>query len=708
MAILNKIRQKTFVLILVIALALFAFILSGLFDSNVSFTGKSPNVVATINGKDISREAFMTQVEARKNPNATTTQIMNQVYNSEVNKIVMETQFDELGLSIGREQMIELLKPSLQNSPEFQNEAGLFDKAKMNTYIANLKDGKNKLAYQQWVDFETSVSARGLQETYMNLVKAGTTATLAEGALEHRLEGDKVDVKFVQIPFSSIQDSSIEVSKSEITSYINKHKKKYEVEDSRNIQFVKFDEVASVEDENKIKADLAKLIDDQTEYINGKTDTITGLAKITADKIGAFINEHSDSDIKFVDNYSFPNTIPAAIKDTITKLNVGDVYGPYKDGTNYKMTKLVAVTQLPDSVKVRHILVPFVGATRATADVTKTDEQAKATADSILGAIKSRSAKFVDLLELSSDKVSNEKDGEIEFGYNAGMAAEFKAFSFENKKGDIDVVKTSFGYHIIEILSQKDKEAAYKLATIERKIEASLETEDKIFRNASNFEIAASKKDFQEVAKESNATVNPVNTIKELDENIPGVGNQRPIVRWTFEEGTEVGDVKRFSIPGGGYVIAQVTAKNAAGLMNITDASVTALPEIRKEKKAKQIKDRITATTLEDLAAAENQTIKSASAINMKNPTIAGAGKEALVVGTAFGLEEGATSKLITGDNGVYMIQVTKKTPAVELDNYQSYANRLGTQKVSAVNSRLLQALKDAAEIEDNRAKTVQ
>ena len=288
MAILNKIRQKTFVLILVIALALFAFILSGLFDSNVSIGGKSPNVVATINGEDISREAFMAQVEARKNPNATMTQIMNQVYNSEVNRIVMETQFEELGLSIGREQMIELLKPSLQNSPEFQNEAGLFDKAKLNTYIANLKDGKNKLAYQQWVDYETSVSARGLQETYMNLVKAGTTATLNEGELDHKLEGDKVDIKFVQIPFSSIQDSSIEVSKSEITSYINKHKKKYEVEDSRNIQFVKFDEVASVEDENAIKAELAKLIEDRSEYVDGKTDTITGFAKVTADKVGAF------------------------------------------------------------------------------------------------------------------------------------------------------------------------------------------------------------------------------------------------------------------------------------------------------------------------------------------------------------------------------------------------------------------------------------
>jgi peptidyl-prolyl cis-trans isomerase D len=707
MAILNKIRQKTFVLILVIALALFAFILSGVFSSDVSFTGKSPNVVATVNGKDISRDAFLAQVEANKNPNATSTQIMNQVYNTTVNTMVMETEYDALGLSISREQMIELLKPNLQNSPEFQNEAGLFDEAKLNTYIANLKDSPNKAAYQQWVNYETSVSARGLQDTYMNLVKAGTTATLTEGALEHRLEGDKVNIKYVQIPFASISDSTINVSESEITAYINKNKKKYEVEESRNLQYVKFEEVASVGDENEIKTILTELLNDKPSYENGKSITVPGFKNITKDGVAEYVSIHSEG-AKYQDKFNFPNTISTVIKDTITKLEVGGVYGPYKDGTSFKLSKLVEVTKLSDSVKVRHILVPFTGASSAAPDVTRNDAEAKTLADSLLTVIKTRKAKFVDLLEFSSDKVSNEKEGVIEFGYNMGMADEFKAFSFENKTGDIDVVKTSFGYHIIEILSQKEKSPAYKIATIEKKIEASLETEDKLFREASNFELATAKKDFQDIAKETNKTVNPVNTIKALDENIPGVGNQREIVRWTFEQGREVGDVKRFSVSGGDYVIVQVTAKNEAGLMNVTDASVTALPEIRKEKKAKLIKDRISATTLEDVAAAENQTVKSASAVNMKNPTIAGAGREPLVVGTAFGLEEGATSKLVVGDNGVYMVQVTKKTPAVELDSYQSYANRLATEKANAATSRLLKALKDAADIEDNRAKTVQ
>jgi len=706
MAILNKIRQKTFVLILVIALALFAFILSGVFSSDVSLTGKSPNVVATVNGKDISREAFMAKVEARKNPNATNTQIMNQVYNYEVNRMVMETEYDALGLSISREQMIELLKPNLQNSPEFQNEAGVFDVAKLNTYIANLKASPNKAAYQQWVDYETSISANGLQDTYMNLVKAGTTATLTEGALEHKLEGDKVDIKYVQIPFASIPDSTIEVSKSEITAYINKNKKKYEVEDSRNIQYVKFEEVASVEDEKVIKTELEKLLNDK--YEGADSTIVKGFKNLAKEDVAEYVSIHSEGAVKFKDNYSFPNTIPAAINDTITKIGVGGVYGPYKDGASFKLSKLVDVIQLSDSVKVRHILIPYAGSARAGADVTKTDEQAKTQADSLLAVIKSNTTKFTDLLEFSSDKVSNADKGEINFGYNTGMAEEFKAFSFENKVGDIDVVKTNFGYHIIEILSQKEKSPAYKIATIEKKIEASLDTEDKLFREASNFELATAKKSFQDVAKETNKTVKPVNTIKALDENIPGVGNQREIVRWAFEEGRKIGDVKRFNVAGGDYVIVQLTAENEAGLMNVTDASVTALPEIRKEKKAKLIKDRITATALQDVATAEKQTVKSASAVNMKNPTIAGAGREPLVVGTAFGLEEGATSKLVVGDNGVYMVQVTKKTPAIELDNYQSFANRLETEKANAVTSRLLKALKDAADIEDNRAKTVQ
>ena len=153
-------------------------------------------------------------------------------------------------------------------------------------------------------------------------------------------------------------------------------------------------------------------------------------------------------------------------------------------------------------------------------------------------------------------------------------------------------------------------------------------------------------------------------------------------------------------------MIVQLVAQHEEGLMSVGDATAKVLPLIRKEKKAKMIRDRVSAKTLEDLAAAENTTVRSASAINMKSPTISGAGREPLVVGAAFGLKEGETSKLIDGDKGVYMVQVTKVTPAVELDSYQAAANRVEQQKINVVNSKLYNALKEAAEIEDNRAKT--
>lgn len=707
MAILNNIRKQSLVLIAVIALALFSFVLADLFRNSDALTAKSQNVVATINGKDITREDFMQKVELMQRQmggSGTSTQAMNNVWNQEVRQAVMQTQFDALGFTVEKDQMRDLLKTSLSGNADFQNEAGLFDENKMNEYIANLKE-TSAIAYQQWIDYEKGIASNALSQNYINMVKAGMVGTLAEGELQHKLEGDQVDIKFVQVPFSSIADSTITVSNSDITNYVNKHKKQYTVEASRDINYVQFKEVASLEDENAIKESLTNLLKDQVVYneVTKRNDTISSFLKVKDN--ASFIN--ANSDIKFDDRFVQKSELPATVADTLYSLNTGEVFGPYKDANFFKISKVVAVKQLPDSVKARHILLPFVGSRSATAETVQTKEQAKATADSIMSVVKATPSKFVSLLDFSADTVSNEKEGVLDwFTYNA-MVPEFRDFTFENKKGDFGVVETVFGFHVIEILDQKNLQRKIKVGTIARKIEPSEATISKVFRDAASFENAVAKGNFEEIAKESNYTVRPVNSIKVLDENIPGLNSQRPIVRWAFEEDAEVGDVKKFAITDG-FVIAQLTAKNKAGLMNTQDASVTALPAIRKAKKADIIKNRISATTIEDVAKAEGQTVRTALAINMKTPTVTGVGREPKVVGAAFGLKEGETSNLIEGENGVYMVQVTKFTPAVELANYQAFANQVAQQKQSAVDSRLYTALKEAAEIEDNRANTVQ
>jgi peptidyl-prolyl cis-trans isomerase D len=714
MAVLNKIRQRSLILILVIALALFSFVIGDLFKNSDALTGGAQDVVATINGKDISRTEFQQKVknyQDRAGGRQTSTQAMNTIYNQEVRKIVLQSEFDALGLSVEKDEMRDLLKNSFSSYPEFQDENGNFDVNRLNAFIANLKDLNGETAplgnflvnYESWTNNEQTIAANAIQQTYYNMIKAGISTTIEEAKDEYLGDAKTVDVRYVQIPYTSIADSLVKVSKSDISAYIKDHEDKYKVDESREVVYVEFKEEASKADEDKIKADLLALKNDKTEYNESSknTDTIPGFDSTT--DVEEFIN--ANSDIKYSDSFLRSEQLPAMAKDTLMKLDVGSYYGPYKDGEYYKLSKVIATKQLPDSVKVRHILIPYAGGTRADASVTKTQEEAEKTADSILAKIKS-GTKFMDLLELSSDKVSNEKDGEIEFDYKAGMAPEFKAFAFDNSTGDIDVVGTSFGYHVIEILEQKSFNKVIKLATLADKIEPSDETLQDIFNKMSKFEIAAKDADFNELAKERELTVKPI-TFKELDENMPGLGSQREVVRWAFNEDTETGDFKNFPISGFGFIVAKLVEKKPKGLMSVEDASITALPEIRKEKKAKMIREKITATTIDDIAKNNGQSPRTAAAVTIKNTTLSGAGAEPKVVGAAFGLAEGQTSQPIDGVKGVYVIEVTKVNEATELDNYTPVMNRLNSERKSAVQGKVYQALEKAADIEDNRAKTV-
>ena len=714
MAVLNKIRQRSLVLILVIALALFAFVIGDLFKNSDALTGSSQDVVATINGTDINRAEFQQKVknyQERAGGRQTSTQAMNVIYNQELRNIVLKSEFEELGLSVEKDEMRDLLKNSFSSYPEFQDENGNFDVNRLNAFISNLRDlngqtaplGNFMVNYDSWTNNEQTIAANAIQQTYYNMIKAGVSTTIAEAEEEYFGDAKTIDVRYVQVPYTTIADSLIDVSKSDIQAYMNKHKDTYETDATREVVYVEFKEEASKADEDKIKADLLALKADKTEYNESSKNTETIPGFDSASDIEEFVN--SNSDIKYNDSFLRADQLPAVAKDTLLKLNVGDYYGPYKDGEYYKLSKVIAKKQMPDSVKVRHILIPNVGGTRADASVTKTPEEAKKMADSILAKINS-GTKFMDLLELSSDKVSNEQDGEIEFDYKAGMAPEFKAYAFDNKVGDVDVVQTSFGYHVIEILEQKSFNQTVKVATIADKIEPSDQTLQDVFNKMSKFEIASKDGDFNALAKERELTVKPI-TFNELDENIPGLGSQREVVRWAFDDDTDTGEFKNFAISNFGFIVAKLVEKKEKGLMSTEDASITALPEIRKEKKAKMIREKITGTTLADISKNQGQSIKTAAAITIKNTTLSGAGVEPKVVGAAFGLAQGETSKPIDGEKGVYVVEVTKVNEATKLDNYTAIMNRLNTERRNKVQTKVFTALENAAEIEDNRAKTV-
>jgi hypothetical protein len=359
---------------------------------------------------------------------------------------------------------------------------------------------------------------------------------------------------------------------------------------------------------------------------------------------------------------------------------------------------------LSDSVKVRHILIPYAGSTRAGDQEFRTLDQSRKTADSIFRVVKRNRNKFKNLLSLSSDKVSNENGGEIEFAYTDGFAPEFRDFSFENNVGKISLVETSFGFHIIEILSQTKKRKAVKVANLALRIESSERTIDSIFNIASKFEVMVSKSDFRDVANDNNYSIRSINAIKDLDENIPGLGSQRSIVRWMYESDTDIGDFRKFNLQNGGYVVAMLTSNNKAGFMSNEKASVTALPLLKNKKKAELIMKKISGKTLSEISNNQNKNIQTALAVNISSPTLSGVGNEPEVIGNSFGLDVGQTSKAILGSSGVFYVYLEKLNRADDLPNYLMFANNLSSSKKSNLNTQVYEALKDASKIDDKRS----
>ena len=225
-----------------------------------------------------------------------------------------------------------------------------------------------------------------------------------------------------------------------------------------------------------------------------------------------------------------------------------------------------------------------------------------------------------------------------------------------------------------------------------------------MYTKVTKFEFAVKDKSFEEVAKSENYEIRTVKDMKVLDENIPGVGPERRIVQWAFEEGVKAGDIRRFEIPGG-YIVGQVTAVKKAGLISAEEASAVVNPILLKEKKAEIINKKITGTTLAEIAKNNNSSVQTASAVNLKNPTLAGAGNEPAVVGAAFSLKPGEVSKPFKGDKGVYVVKLISANKAPEMPSYRGFANQKTAESRQAVVSKVFEALKENAEIEDNRAR---
>jgi peptidyl-prolyl cis-trans isomerase D len=700
MAVLGQIRQRSVFLILVIGMALFAFVISGVFDGNSA--NSTPNdPIAIVNDEEIDLTLYRQLVEnTERNYNFSTIQAVNTVWDQLLRATLFRQEFERLGIDAGKEQieMILMQDERIVQDPRFQNETGFFDFGIFTDYINQLSV-ENPQAYNNWKMQEENIVGLAKENIYYDLIKSSTGFTELEGKDAYHRQNDKVNLKYVRLPYDNVPDSLFKISDSDIKQYLKENQKDYETQASRSVRYVIFPETATEEDENQIRSELEKLKSQRIEYndVSKLTDTIEGLA--TTQNITDFVEQYSE--VPFDSIYKTKGVLANEYADIIFGLNPGDVFGPYKDGNQMRISRFLD-RKKGGAIRASHILIAFDGANSAAPTVTRSKEEAQRLAQNLFRQARRNPDNFAQLAQENSDGPSKSMGGDLGFFQEGTMTEKFFDFCNRNRVGRIGVVETEFGFHVIKIT---DKEDVVLTADISKEIVPSEETSNSVFQKTTEFEMESNnQKVLDTVAQRYDYQVRFVQQVNLLDENLPALPRQRNLVQWLFDEDTQVGDVKRFSISSGGYVVAQLSGVTEEGFVNMEALKIEVFQKMLKEAKAAYLmKIHSDQNNLDSLATAAESPVETASAVTQENTILVGAGSEPYVIGVAFALELNQTSALIEGNSGVYMIEVTGREIAEELESYQAYANALQTEENIRITTSIYEALRSTADIHDNR-----
>ena len=699
MAVLGNLRKNSFVLIAVIGMALFAFVIAGVFDGS-GFQSQEP--IGKVNGEELSISDFRNQMDIlKKSYNFNDLQALTTAWDESVRIELLNQEINELGIGSSSDHLEYFLSqsPSFNSDERFINDAGLFDVNKFSNFISELKE-INPEAYFQWSNQENQFNNQIKANTYFNLISSGLNSTFFEGKKQYSTSNSNANISFVKIPYSSIPDSLVSVKNSEISKYIKDNPEDFEQESTRSIDYVIFDESPSKKDQNDLRLRLENLLNQREEYnqVSKLNEVVPGF--LTTSDLELFLSENSD--IPYDSIYRPKGFFSSDHAQMIFNLDNNQTYGPYTDGEFLKYSKMIDKKR-NGNVRASHILVSYQGAQGASSEITRTKEDARKEASRILNLARNNSDSFSSYALEFSDGPSKSNGGDLGFFQEGMMVKPFNDYVFSNRVGRIGLVETDFGFHVIKVVAKED---VVLVGTIGLKNIPSDRTSDSIFNIASKFEIDLGKSiDINKTASDLDFEVKSLNSIGELDHDLPNMENQRRLVQWLFNEDSSIGDYKRFDLSQGGFVIVQINDKQDKGLMPARLATLTVTPILKNQKKAEIIiSENKKYTTLEDLSASNNLEIINVSALNQITPVVSQAGFEPKLVGTAFGLEIGQTSNLIEGETGVYLVKLNSLNSVEEIESYSAFENQLTSKLRTNLDFNIVQSLKKSADVVDNRS----
>jgi peptidyl-prolyl cis-trans isomerase D len=705
MALINTIREKSGWAVGTVAIGMLLFIVGGdlVGGKNSLFRGND-NVVGEVAGEKIdlptynaaleqAKQAFAAQ-QGKQPDDQTMGYLRDQAWNQTMYRIAFQKEWEKLGLTVSDEELVDMVQGDNINAglkQAFTDKAtGQFDKSKLIEYLKNL----DKMPPEQqaaWRNFEAQLPAERLGTKYNALLKNSVYVTTAELKRYNDNQNTKLNLRYLFVPYSTISDSAVKPTDAQLQAYLDAHKGKYKVEDGRSVEYITVPVVASTEDSAAVKSSMATLA---TQFASAPVDSL-------------FVKLNSDQ--PYNKAFRGPDALPEELRKQLP-LTAGQVYGPYAENGTFSLYKVEGTkVGATASARASHILIKADGAT------PEAEAAAKAKAQDLLNKIKG-GADFAAMARQFGTDGTKDQGGDLGWFGQGRMVPEFEKAIFGATSTGLlpNLVKTSFGYHIIKITAVPTKQQ-YQVAEVKKTITPSDATREAAYAKAQQLKGEATDLASFRVLTTKDKTLQKqeAKNIDRAARNVNNLQNARELVRWAYgfkQDGgqTKVGDISDVYELGDQYVIAALTDERTKGTATVESLRPELSAQVRNEEKAKQIIAKLPKTgTLEEMGTKYGNTalVNTADGVVLGQGSIPNVGFEPLAVGKAFALKPGQKSAPIEGEQGVLVVEPVAIVPGAATFDAKALRAQLTQQRSGQQDGKIYEAIKAQANVKDNRSK---
>ncbi|NDW10662.1 peptidylprolyl isomerase [Dysgonomonas sp. 520] len=704
MATLQRIRNRAGLLIGILGVALLCFVLGDLLNSGTTMFNKFKDNAFEVDGEVISTGEFSRRVEQRvnmilqSNPNLRnlteeqTAQVRDEVYQEMVRIMALKNQAEALGLAVSNEEFQDLVSGQ-QLSPVlmqyFGDQQGQINRAVLQQFISDLNTDPSTLesdqqraqlaqSNAQWVLIEEEIINERLQRKYNNLFSRSLMMNDLETKASYEGTKNSADLAYVVQRYSSIPDSTITVSDSEIKKLYNEKKNNFKTSmDLRRISYFVKDVVPSAEDYEAAEKELEKV----KERLQ------------TAEKPEEVVDDYPTT--PYYNVFVAQNKLDADVQNFVQTAADGQVLGPIKDNTNYYLYRLVDKTTRADSVNIQLISIPLQD--RAISERF---------ADSIMTVLKD-GKEFTTVANELMPQSNGGRLGDVteEMLAQNGFDHSFITACFNATSGELLRLEDRRAIRLVKINSKSQPIEKVNLITVQVPVSPSSRTISNIDTELNQFiSVSGNLDNFVTGATEKGYSVMANEMLMPTMPGVGGVQGSRQVVNWAFRE--KVGSIDKFDYTGK-RVVAIITDKIEAGYVPYSATEVQSMlkPEIIREKKAEQIIADLkskSATTLDAYAQVMNGKVDTTRFVTFSTQSIQGLQYEPVVNAYA---EVGQLNKVtepLKGENGVIVLSVLKREE--QGGNYDPKTIRMQSQNMyNNIASRTLSSLYEKLKVKDNR-----